>query len=667
VITGGPAAGKTGIVIERLVDLMASEPGRAVDADRLLIMTSSADSARAFESRLRRAVVAERESEPVAGRQRRLLAIEADLDHALIVGGDEIAPALLAQIGRCLGDPLLEILHNDADARHTLGSLFDHVVVDEVDCAADDAAIDRVDIALVIAEPSAVSIAGEAAHEIEIGGECLMVELGGRGPLAAGRDAASAADLVADLVERVRRERLDWTEIAIVTADPSELGSLIAELDAAGVPVDDRCGSLLQIPQIRQIVLAIAAIADPGDPVAIAALLSPPMFALEVADRWAVAEGAADPVTRARLAQAESVIAELRFRRHQRTAGETARALVADSGCARALAVGPCGDRWLARLARLCEVIDELAEDGDDFDAVAMTLRGWVDVPPAIDCPPANGGAVWLGDPRDLRGSPEAIYAWFATDTEIDRARRRAGRAVVCHPPHGFEAIEARGPEVALEPTELVDGQRLADVVARAWERVEASVRSTFLPPMTVAELAARRCGAAEPPVRFDSRFEGTVRRALQICLGNGATPASAVTAAAVETGLETYLGEATEDVERALECLDQIGVSSAVARVGYPVAGVGPGGELLAGEVDIAAARDSEMWLIDVVCGAAPFDDRELPRDRIDRLRIAATLMQNSQTFPLAARCGLLYTASGSIAEVSPVRRPSPSLARPG
>jgi hypothetical protein len=698
-IAGGPSAGKTGLVIERVVDLLAPDRGAVVAADRLLVMTGSAASARDFEARLRGAIAAELASETLVSRRRALIRIAAGLDDAIIAGGAEIAPRLLARLGRCPGPrpdvELLDLLDRDAEARFTLTDQLDHVVVDEVDDRDDWRCRDRIDIASMLADTADITIAGEAALAVELGGECLAVSLGDRSPRVVGRGAAGATELVADLATRVRDENLSWFEVAIVAAR-RDVGALIAELDGAGIPVADHTGSLMEVPVMRQIAAAVAGLADDRDAVGAAALRSPPLFAIDAADRFAVAAGSARPQVRARLAQAESVIAELRHRRRDRPAGETVRALLRSSGCARALAIGPVGAIWLARLASFCEAVDELAATGLDFDAAAAEIRGWVGRPPTrlLDGPaPTGTDAVWLGPLGELRGAPHLIYTWHVNNREIDRARRRAGGAVICCPPRGLDPVPRRPAEVAREPIALLDGQALADAVGRAWERVEPSVRAPRLPPVTIAALARRRTGAPTASCRFDAAFEDTVKRALEMALLGGVSPASAVTAAALETGLESYLGEATADVENALERLDEIGIDAASCRFGYPITGVGPGGELVAGSVDIAAiiggemsqfrpglrpggsslrsaplapptpdrssSRNTrlaplcEMSLIDVVCAPPPAPGDEPPADLFDRVRIASTLIQRAQPFPAAARGAVLFTADGSLHEL--------------
>src|SRR5205085_5555797 len=143
------------------------------------------------------------------------------------------------------------------------------------------------------------------------------------------------------------------------------------------IPFAARGGTVfLADPLHRQFLLGLCALADRDDGVALAALLRPPFFAVDLGDL--ARTQADDPTDRA--VRAREVVRELRRRRFERGPGETARALLEETGVGRATALGPNGAQRLAALRELCFQVEIRALDEHlDFDAVIERLRTWIE------------------------------------------------------------------------------------------------------------------------------------------------------------------------------------------------------------------------------------------------------------------------------------------------
>ena len=139
---------------------------------------------------------------------------------------------------------------------------------------------------------------------------------------------------------------------------------LTAELDRLGVPWSARGGSLyLKDPLHVQFLLALRAVADRDDGIAVMALLRAPFFAVDLADlvraRAEKGDTKDEGILRARAA--EEQVRELRRRRFERPPGETARDLLEKTGFGRAVAFGPNGRQRLDRLRELCFEVERVA------------------------------------------------------------------------------------------------------------------------------------------------------------------------------------------------------------------------------------------------------------------------------------------------------------------
>ena len=122
--------------------------------------------------------------------------------------------------------------------------------------------------------------------------------------------------------------------------------------------------------------------------------------------------------------------------------------------------------------------------------------------------------------------------------------------------------------------------------------------------------------------------------------------PARAVALAAVSSGLTKNIGDAVEDVERALAALDRLGVrDTSTARLEYPVAGAA-GSNLVAGYVDLVAKVAGSTLVIDFKTDAAP--DVGVPLPYINQVLGYARVI--TESLGTQVRAGLLFTSDGSV-----------------
>jgi len=106
--------------------------------------------------------------------------------------------------------------------------------------------------------------------------------------------------------------------------------------------------------------------------------------------------------------------------------------------------------------------------------------------------------------------------------------------------------------------------------------------------------------------------------------------------------------------VERGLQALAREGLRAVpgdALRLEYPVA-LGRDGKLLVGYVDLLAARDGGLVVIDFKTDAAPAGEvaRSHP-DYVEQLRAYAAILVELGLAPEGkVRCGLLFTADGGV-----------------
>lgn len=186
---------------------------------------------------------------------------------------------------------------------------------------------------------------------------------------------------------------IQWSDIAVLALSTTSLRHLFDALDRSNVPYAMAGGVLFTSdPLHRLFVLGLRAIADRNDGVAEAALLRPPFFAIDLLDlvreKVEAGDACADRATRAR-----AWLRETRRLRYSRTPGQTARALLEETGFGRATALGANGEQRLRHLRELCLQLElDAAAAGLDYDGVTANLREWIDHPVQLD-PPRPVGA----------------------------------------------------------------------------------------------------------------------------------------------------------------------------------------------------------------------------------------------------------------------------------
>jgi ATP-dependent helicase/nuclease subunit A len=184
-----------------------------------------------------------------------------------------------------------------------------------------------------------------------------------------------------------------WSDVAVLALATTNVRCLSDSLDQAHIPYAMSGGTLFTTdPLHRQFVLGLRAIADRNDGVAEAALLRPPFFAIDLLD-LVRDEIDADDAAAKRGAAARAWIRETRRQRFSRTPGQTARALLEETGIGRAAALGPNGEQRLRHLREICLQLEiDSAAAGLDFDGITAQMRDWIDHPIQLDPPRPVGG-----------------------------------------------------------------------------------------------------------------------------------------------------------------------------------------------------------------------------------------------------------------------------------
>lgn len=213
-----------------------------------------------------------------------------------------------------------------------------------------------------------------------------------------------------------------YADIGVLAMTTTNLPLLFDVFDRDGVPYASRGGTLfLSDPVHRRFLLGLCALADRDDGVALAALLRPPFFAVDLADLARTRVD--DPEDRAM--QARAIVRELRCRRFERSPGATARALLEETGLGRTIGLGPNGAQRLDALRELCLQIEARALDEQlDFDAVMERVRSWIDHPPGLDRPhPVGDEAVRVMTVHQAKGLEfPVVMLWDARASWTERA-----------------------------------------------------------------------------------------------------------------------------------------------------------------------------------------------------------------------------------------------------
>ncbi|HYD50811.1 MAG TPA: UvrD-helicase domain-containing protein, partial [Terriglobales bacterium] len=178
-------------------------------------------------------------------------------------------------------------------------------------------------------------------------------------------------------------------DIAVLACVTTNLPLLLRELDGFDIEYAARGGTLFfGHPVVRQYLLALRALADRDDGIAVAALMRPPFFALDLGDvvaSRAIKDAAADE-RRARVEEAKEIITRLRRRRFERSPGATARDLIELTGLGRSVASGRNGAQSLSVLYEVAAELDRRAALSRlDYDAASELARSWAERPVYLD------------------------------------------------------------------------------------------------------------------------------------------------------------------------------------------------------------------------------------------------------------------------------------------
>ena len=159
---------------------------------------------------------------------------------------------------------------------------------------------------------------------------------------------------------------------------------------------------------------------------------------------------------------------------------------------------------------------------------------------------------------------------------------------------------------------------------------------------------------------RYGPVFGEAVHRGIGHALRKpGRGPDECVTLAARETGLTEHLEEAARDVASAIAVLRAEGlhrVPGPTLRLEYPVAGTADGGRMLVGYVDLVAASDRFLDVIDFKTDQPPTGAVDaLYPEYVRQVRLYADLLVRAGAAgDRQTRCGLLFTAASRIEWVS-------------
>ena len=207
------------------------------------------------------------------------------------------------------------------------------------------------------------------------------------------------------------------------------------------------------------------------------------------------------------------------------------------------------------------------------------------------------------------------------------------------------------------------EAEALAARVEKEWSTATADAgRPRFQPRGISAEAHARIEAEDEAGARWknrESRFGNVFGETVHVAIGfalrePGLAAVDAVARVARATGLTDHLPEAAGDVDRALATLEQDGLRRVPGddlRLEYPIA-TGEAGKLLLGYLDLLAAKDEGVVVVDFKTDAPPkglvADDYPAYVEQVREY--GRILVKLGIAKAGAVRCGLLFTADGGM-----------------
>ena len=531
---------------------------------------------------------------------------------------------------------------------------------------------------------------------------------------------------IVDPVTHERRQ-IGYGDVGVLAITTTHLPLLFDAFARDDVPHASRGGSLfLRDPIHRRFLLGLCALGDSDDGVALAGLLRPPFFAVDLGDLARARPD--DPEDRA--TQARTIVSELRRRRFERSPGATARALLEDSAIGRAITLGPNACQRLAGLRELCFQIEVRARESQlDFDGIVERVRGWIERPQALDRPhPVTADAVRvmtihqakglelpvvvLWDGRATWKERQTYDAWTVerdgrgwamrldllrweepAGLEIERrecglraaerkrlvyvAATRARDILViprvgsCDetriwgrllgptasstvverelhtPQHHADWFDAASPASPVLPTE-VTGRDVE--LGRSWQERAIAASRPWMQPSAFSQASSPRLRWGKKG-RFGTAFGETVHVAIGLVLQEMMTAKDAVARAAARVSLTAHLAVAIDDVVRVLGSLHDLGVrpGRGMYQLEYPVAGRGPGGELVAGYVDLVVAVSGCIVILDFKTDVPPAAEEPMSQTYIDQVAGYARVLENGLGIG-EIRAGLLFAADGVV-----------------
>jgi superfamily I DNA/RNA helicase len=190
---------------------------------------------------------------------------------------------------------------------------------------------------------------------------------------------AEADALARTLKDLHSKARICWGEVAVLSLTTTSWPDYAQAFDRYGIPYSARGGSVFaKDAAVRSFLLALRAVPDPEDGVALAAYFRPPFWPLTFEDLAHKSPARA---------KAEEFLKDLRLKRTTSPPAATARRLLNETHARTMIEAGPNGAQNLAKVEELIHGIDRRSREGLDLDAISAELRGWIDDPASAEMP----------------------------------------------------------------------------------------------------------------------------------------------------------------------------------------------------------------------------------------------------------------------------------------